>query len=103
MLFSRSGVGALVKDERLLRLAPGHPELTSIRLGRSGDKDSVLTDRVLPISEQMSRLQPLFSVLMRQNNLQRRSAELIVDVHKARQELGEKLALLGVEGARIRS
>jgi hypothetical protein len=49
MLFSQSGLGALVKDERLLRLDPERPELTSIRLVRS-DKGSVLTDRMLSIA-----------------------------------------------------
>src|ERR1700745_3762507 len=43
-------------------------------------------------------LGPPFCVLLRQNDLQRRSAELIVNVHKARQELSKESAFLGVEG-----
>src|SRR4029450_2940731 len=46
----------------------------------------------------MPLLGPLFGGLLRQNDLQRRSAELIVNVHKARQELGKESAFLGVEG-----
>src|SRR4029450_421108 len=46
----------------------------------------------------MPFLGPLSSVLLRQNDLQRRSAELIVNVHKARQELSKESAFLGVEG-----
>src|SRR5258708_33133077 len=43
-------------------------------------------------------LGPPFCVLLRQNDLHWRSAELIVNVHKARQELSKESAFLGVEG-----